>query len=350
MKVGLIHHQFAKKGGMERYIFDLIQGFGDRGDQIDMFVYKKDPELEQPLHCNIHQKKINWLPRKLRKYFFANILSKEISDANCDLVFSTMRTFTQDINVCGGTHPGYIKFMNKRKNLFDHLEIVAERKGFSASNKIVAHSNLIRDEILHFYNMPSEKVIRLFPPVNTSFFNHAHRQLRGEYQKKFSIDPTKCTLLFPSTGHRRKGLFELLEAFKGLSDQYELLIAGDDFPSAKALSNVRCLGFVEDMAALYTAVDGMILPSHYEPFGLVVSEAMACGTPVIISRFVGAKDLVDDSSGIVIQSVTPSEIRGACESFYTKDFDVSLDFVSKYQLGLKDHIDSLIMLKGDGND
>jgi len=58
---------------------------------------------------------------------------------------------------------------------------------------------------------------------------------------------------------------------------------------------VRFLGFVNQsqLPALYTAVDLLVLPSEYEPFAVVVNEAMCCGCPVMASDQVGAaRDLV----------------------------------------------------------
>src|SRR5262249_36579185 len=58
---------------------------------------------------------------------------------------------------------------------------------------------------------------------------------------------------------------------------------------------VKFLGFVNQsqLPALYTAADLMVLPSEYEPFAVVVNEAMCCGCPVIASDQVGAaRDLV----------------------------------------------------------
>jgi glycosyltransferase involved in cell wall biosynthesis len=47
------------------------------------------------------------------------------------------------------------------------------------------------------------------------------------------------------------------------------------------------------LPAVYRAADLLVLPSHYEPFGLVINEAMVCGCPVVVSDRVGAKfDLV----------------------------------------------------------
>ena len=58
---------------------------------------------------------------------------------------------------------------------------------------------------------------------------------------------------------------------------------------------VRFLGFVNQsqLPALYTAADLLVLPSEYEPFAVVVNEAMCCGCPVMVSERVGAaRDLV----------------------------------------------------------
>jgi glycosyltransferase involved in cell wall biosynthesis len=60
-------------------------------------------------------------------------------------------------------------------------------------------------------------------------------------------------------------------------------------------ARVKLLGFVNQsqLPALYSAADVMVLPSSYEPFAVVVNEAMCCRCPVIVSDQVGAaRDLV----------------------------------------------------------
>ena len=60
-------------------------------------------------------------------------------------------------------------------------------------------------------------------------------------------------------------------------------------------ARVRFLGFVNQsqLPAVYTSADLMVLPSEYEPFAVVVNEAMCCGCPVAASDHVGAaRDLV----------------------------------------------------------
>jgi glycosyltransferase involved in cell wall biosynthesis len=65
---------------------------------------------------------------------------------------------------------------------------------------------------------------------------------------------------------------------------------------ALGLSRIRWEGFVNqrDLPFYYRAADVFVLPSRFEPWGLVVNEALACGTPCIVSDVVGCgPDLVD---------------------------------------------------------
>jgi glycosyltransferase involved in cell wall biosynthesis len=98
---------------------------------------------------------------------------------------------------------------------------------------------------------------------------------------------------------------DLLRAFARANLPNMVLVFAGDGPlrgqlesEAAALgvtSRVRFLGFVNQsqLPALYSSADVMVLPSEYEPFGIVVNEAMCCGCPVIASDRVGAvRDLV----------------------------------------------------------
>jgi len=97
-----------------------------------------------------------------------------------------------------------------------------------------------------------------------------------------------------------KGLEVLLKAFQRLPGG-ELWIVGDGplrhamDEAAKADARIRVLGYVEgkELEALYADVDALVVPSHYEPWGLVVQEGLANGLPVIATDQVGsAADLV----------------------------------------------------------
>jgi glycosyltransferase involved in cell wall biosynthesis len=171
-----------------------------------------------------------------------------------------------------------------------------------------------------------------------------HQELKGQQQQlreKYGIHPTKTVLLFPSTGHKRKGFFLLLEAMKKLpTADYELVVAGSPIPEVN-LPNCKQVGFVEKMVELYSACDFTVLPSHYEPFGLVIVESLQCGTPVILSEFVGAKDLVTDKEGIILKELTAAALEVAILSTRNKQFDIKENIVSEKGLMISDHIQDI---------
>ncbi|HMH79883.1 MAG TPA: glycosyltransferase family 4 protein [Candidatus Acidoferrum sp.] len=98
---------------------------------------------------------------------------------------------------------------------------------------------------------------------------------------------------------------DLLQAFAQAAPEESILVFAGEGPQRANLEagaaqlgiqqRVRFLGFVNQsqLPALYTAANLLVLPSVYEPFGVVVNEAMCCGCPVMVSDQVGAaRDLV----------------------------------------------------------
>jgi glycosyltransferase involved in cell wall biosynthesis len=106
---------------------------------------------------------------------------------------------------------------------------------------------------------------------------------------------------------------DLLEAFARANVPNSYLIFAGDGPERGNLESrtrelelserVRFLGFLNQsqLPSAYCASDLLVLPSMFEPFGLVVNEAMLCGLPIAVSDRVGARfDLVrPDENGYV---------------------------------------------------
>lgn len=111
---------------------------------------------------------------------------------------------------------------------------------------------------------------------------------------------------------KKKGfniLLEALAALKSININFSLQIAGNgpEFYSLRALStelglneNVQFLGHRNDIPNLIKNADLFVLPSLREPFGIIVLEAMAMGTPIIATRSEGPMEVLDDNSAILV--------------------------------------------------
>jgi glycosyltransferase involved in cell wall biosynthesis len=133
---------------------------------------------------------------------------------------------------------------------------------------------------------------------------------------------------------REKGVFELLSAYAKLDEQLRrqvgLVFAGEgalrrqlEEQAARITpGEITFTGFAhrERLAEYYALAEILILPTHTDPWGLVVNEAMACGLPVIVSRIAGcAADLVRENwNGLLVPPRNASSLATAMESLASK--------------------------------
>jgi glycosyltransferase involved in cell wall biosynthesis len=128
---------------------------------------------------------------------------------------------------------------------------------------------------------------------------------RAAVRASWGVSPNDAVIVFSAKLQLWKSPLDLLRAFaKASAPNAFLLFAGtgpllpqleSEAASLGVASRVRFLGFVNQsqLPAVYTAADLLVLPSEFEPFGLVVNEAMCCGCAAAASDRCGAaRDLV----------------------------------------------------------
>jgi glycosyltransferase involved in cell wall biosynthesis len=124
-----------------------------------------------------------------------------------------------------------------------------------------------------------------------------------------------------------KGVFDLLEAYAKLEAQLRenvsLVFVGDGVAKPELEARARQIapghvdfrGFLQrdDLPAVYALAETLVFPTHSDPWGLVVNEAMACGLPVIATDVAGCTpDLVLDSvTGWVVPANNPARLAEA---------------------------------------
>lgn len=340
MKIAIIHNQFSRGGGMEAYMLLLVKGFLAAGDEVTIHTYEVDRQLAARFSCAIRLTKLPPLPGRWKKYLFLHRCKTDFNREEYDISLSLTRTNCQDIAICGGVHPEVVKRVSRSSLLrwfHDKIEIAFEKKMFATVPIIMAHSKTIAREITNNYEVAEDKIKVLYPPIDIDKFFPADPQTVKETCAKFNISANKLTFLLPSCGHKCKGLQQLLLAFNQLDpDRFELLVAGGRLPR-KIPANVRYIGYIDNLAPIYSAVDFTILPSHYEAFGLVIPESLQCGTPVITTREVGAAELLSDQDGILLNNNQPETIATTIRKL-SKTFPVAENFANRHRLTISQHI------------
>jgi glycosyltransferase involved in cell wall biosynthesis len=164
-------------------------------------------------------------------------------------------------------------------------------------------------EYLKKYGVPEEMIFVAPNAVDTQFFAQQAEVIRKDaalHRKALGL-PAHF-FLFAGRLVPEKGIFDLLRAYGALSPEVRkcmgLVFVGDG-PARSTLlqgaaatnpGSIQIAGFLqrEHLAAYYALADVFVFPTHTDPWGLVVNEAMACGLPVISSSAAGCvADLVE---------------------------------------------------------
>ena len=176
---------------------------------------------------------------------------------------------------------------------------------FSLAGQVLTASSAGRDMMISL-GFPADRVSMTLDTVDNGWWlAQANAVNREEARRSLGFQPHEKIILFCAKLQPWKRPMDLLRAFASAAiPNSKLVFAGDGAQRAdlekqataqKISDRVQFLGFVNQsqLPKLYKSADLMVIPSRYEPFGLVVNEAMLCNCPVIASDRVGAvRDLI----------------------------------------------------------
>jgi phosphatidylinositol alpha-1,6-mannosyltransferase len=183
-------------------------------------------------------------------------------------------------------HIGLVPYRNWLPRTLMHLCLrLFTRHVLRRADRVV----FISPRVLQFF---ARQVRFSWPPewiangVDKARFHPIAADRRRALRQELGFPDDRPVVLFVGRFVEKKGLGLLRHVAERVPEcQWVFVGSGPQDPSAWGLGNVRCAGAVahDAIACYYQAADILILPSVGEGFPLVVQEAMACGTPVIIS-------------------------------------------------------------------
>ncbi len=333
MKIAFVVHDFHRSGGHSRYTVELAERFAREHD-VHVFANRIDNAGEAPIH--FHR-----IPA-LRATALSTILTFPLPASRAirgdfDIVHA------QGV-VCAGAnvitaHICNASWYQARRRSSDEIRAtehlfaaivnrLEHRLYRSSTNaEVIAVSNRVATDLREAYGR-TERVSVIYHGVDLDRFSPALRE-RHRRALRESLGLPEDALVALYVGDLRKGGRTSIRAL-GAAPAWRLLTVSRTSPERYVEFADECgvrdrvvfAPATDVVEQFYAAADAFVFPSENDAFGMVVTEAMASGLPVIVSAAAGASELVEHgTSGFVLASADASADIGARLSAWAEDRD-----------------------------
>lgn len=186
------------------------------------------------------------------------------------------------------------------------------------------------------YGVPTNKITIANMTVDvaaiTQYIERNGHELRAKLRDEMGLSVNIKAILYVGRLEPYKGVADLLDAFADVQSRrndIRLLVVGSGSlvslvrSAAAANKDIFYLGQLSQFKVIdaYITSDIVVIPSLYEPWGLVVNEAMACGRPIVATDRVGCVDdlITHGVAGFVVPANTPQVLADALELLASDD-------------------------------
>lgn len=166
------------------------------------------------------------------------------------------------------------------------------------SKRVIAISQSVRRDLSFEYQI-KDNVELIYHGTDFDKFQINNVELyRAGIREKLGIKESSFCALF--VGNLQKGAAAAIRALISAESVYLMIVSGSDATAEKALAielgvenRVTWVPLSKNIERYFASADCFVFPTLYEPFGMVISEAMASGLPVITNREAGAAELIE---------------------------------------------------------
>ncbi|MBD2704536.1 glycosyltransferase [Spirosoma sp. BT702] len=332
-------------GGPPKIIFDHAQVALRLGHQVDILspISRNEkpytvPEGARLILCKRTTPISNYFREfSLELYQFLKKHIHEYDIVHCHGLwhFGTLAPFMIDRNVAkvitihGVLDRWVYAHNNWKKRLMDTL---AQKTYLRRADLVQINNTDEREDVLRYLGFQHPNVVIIPNGVKMSDF--AKLPPHGTFRAKFNFPSDKKLVLFMSRLNVKKGLDLLLPGFRDYVRDHPnamLALAGSDdgyeetvrqFIAQNQLGDsVKLVGMLtgDDKKAALADADLFTLPSYSEGFSMAVLEAMAAGTPALVSDRVGFGETIREHKAAELVELTPAGVRAGLENMLGND-------------------------------
>jgi glycosyltransferase involved in cell wall biosynthesis len=186
--------------------------------------------------------------------------------------------------------------------------------------KVICCSDYMIQHVKWAFGLPSDKLVMVPNGVNTQCYQEPITDTK-EFRSKFAL-PQEKIVLYVGRLVYEKGIHILINAVPKILSKVDakFIIVGSGYMKEQLLNIVRSMGlehkvmfegFMDEqtLVKLQRVADVSVVPSLFEPFGIVALEAMASRCPVVVSDTGGLSEIVDhEVSGIKVYPNNPESL------------------------------------------
>jgi glycosyltransferase involved in cell wall biosynthesis len=331
MKIGidfinLNHNNLG--GGLGRYALQLIEGLSniDKENEYVLFINKS---VLHRIHINNPKFHLEIIKVPRRRYapwnqiyfLFHRKLIKSLNLLHSPVTPSPLFLFVKTKTMVTLHDLAWKFFPETFRPVGVAWWSFAWPRSLKKSRHIIVDSENTKEDVIKIYKIQREKITVIYP--YTSFhLSQISPQTISDVVSKYNL-PEKY-ILSVGVSHKRKNLDSLIKALQILKKEknipHKLVLTGPrGWGMQDLVEKIALLGlqkevifteniFFTDMPSVYSKADAFVFPSLYEGFGYPPLEAMACGTPVVVSKNSSLPEVVGNAGIYIENPLNPKEI------------------------------------------
>ncbi|MCW8801928.1 MAG: glycosyltransferase family 4 protein [Candidatus Bathyarchaeota archaeon] len=340
MKIGTLTWEYPPRvvGGIARHCEGLGKALVKQKHDVHLFTldFPGAPNYEEMDGIKVyrastelgHPNFLTWV------LMFNHFLSKRMADVTKTVDFDVMHVHDWLAAFSGISFKHYLK---KPIVLTMHSTEVGRAQGLHSpdsfsingiewwatyeADRVIVCSHSMKEEICNHFNLPREKVDIIPNAIDAS--NYEIPVDRGAVRQRYGIGWGEKLILCVGRLVPQKGVEYFIRAIPLIAKKYpeaKFIIVGEgwsrDLLEAEAQASgyankIAFTGFASDkqVIELMTSADVLVVPSIYEPFGIVALEGMATGVPVVASQVGGLAEVIDhDKTGVFVYPRSPESL------------------------------------------